>query len=226
MMRGALIAIALAVVIVVPGAQTAGTGTIVGHVTLTRKVGGTGLPSTIYQPRVVTNHASSSVPEIANVVVSLKNVVFRGALPVSHKKIRQEHEEFLPRVLAVTRGSTVDFPNGDPVFHNVFSLASAATFDLGRYPKGLSKTEAFTKAGLVKVYCHLHSQMSASILVLDHPYFTTPDDDGTFRLSNVPPGSYTIVGWHERVGERAASVVITEGQSTSVSLLLPVEDLP
>ena len=226
MIRGALIATALVVAIVTPGAQTAGTGTIVGHVTLTTRVRGTGLPATIYQPRVVTQHASAAVPEIAHVVVSLKDVVFRGALPVSHNEIRQEHEEFLPRVLAVTRGSTVDFPNGDPVFHNVFSLASAATFDLGRYPKGRSKTETFTKAGLVKVYCHLHSQMSAAILVLDHPYFTTPDDDGSFRLANVPPGTYTIVGWHERVGERAASVVVAAGQSTSVSLLLPVEDPP
>lgn len=226
MIRGALIATALVVAIVTPAAQTAGTGSIVGHVKLTTRVRGTGLPSTIYQPRVVTNHASAPIPEIAHVVVSLKNVVFRGVLPLSHHEIRQEHEEFLPRVLAVTRGSTVDFPNGDPVFHNVFSLASAATFDLGRYPKGRSKTATFSKAGLVKVYCHLHSQMSASILVLDHPYFARPDDDGTFRLPNVPPGTYTVVGWHERVGERAASVVVTAGESSSVSLLLPVEDLP
>lgn len=159
-------------------------------------------------------------------VVALKDVVFQGVLTTTRHSIRQEHEEFVPRVLAVTRGSTVDFPNADPIFHNVFSLASAARFDLGRYPMGQSKSATFPKAGLVKVYCHLHSQMSASILVLNHPYFTVPEIDGTFRLSNVPAGSYTIAGWHERVGERVKPVTVAAGQTTTVLLSLPIEDIP
>ncbi len=85
-------------------------------------------------------------------------------------------------MLAITRGSTVDFPNDDPIFHNVFSLSSAATFDLRRYPRGQSRSQTFAKAGIVKVYCNIHSHMSATILVMDNPYFTIPGLDGGFEL--------------------------------------------
>jgi plastocyanin len=226
MTRGVLAGFALLLLAVVPQAQVPAGGTIAGRVNLTTRVRSTALPSTIYQPRAVGTHEAPPIPEIRNVVVSLKNVAYRGVLPTSRHEIRQEHEEFVPRVLAVTRGSTVEFPNADPVFHNVFSLASAATFDLGRYPKGHSKRATLTKAGIVKVYCHIHSQMSASILVLDHPYFTVPETDGTFRLTGIPSGVYTIAGWHERVGERVVQVAVAEGRSASVTLFLPVEDGP
>ena len=96
----------------------------------------------------------------------------------------------MPRLVAITRGSTVEFPNADPYFHNVFSLSRGATFDLGRYPRGESRSRAFTKPGLVKVYCHLHSQMSASIMVFDHSHFThsrTPT--GTSRSPTCRPAS-------------------------------------
>jgi hypothetical protein len=164
------------------------------------------------------------MPEIRNVIVYLKGVTFPGTLPISHQEIRQENESFIPRVLAITRGSSVDFPNGDPFFHNVFSLSSAAAFDLGRYPAGKTQSWRFAKAGLVKVFCHIHSHMSASILVLDHPYFATPDVDGRFTLPNVPAGSYTVVGWHERVGERTHAARVDSGRTTTMELSLPVED--
>jgi plastocyanin len=106
----------------------------------------------------------------------------------------------------------------------VFSLSSAATFDLGRYPSGRSSSWRFTKAGLVKVYCHIHSHMSASILVLDHPYFAIPDIEGNFVLRGVPTGSYTVAGWHERVGERSHTVRVDPGQTVNVDLTLPVEE--
>jgi plastocyanin len=207
-----------------PVAQGPELGTIRGHVTLSH-VRGTALPSNAYSPRAVGTHQAPSTPEIKNVVVYLKGVTYRGPLEASHQQIVQENESFVPRVLAVTRGSTVDFPNADPVFHNVFSLSGAATFDLGRYPKGQSRARQFTKAGLVKVYCQIHSQMSASILVLDHPYFTVPDaPDGTFTIDHVPAGTYTIVGWHERVGERTARLQVQAGQTSSIEIALPVTD--
>jgi hypothetical protein len=87
-----------------------------------------------------------------------------------------------------------------------------------------SKSITLNKPGLVKVFSHIHSHMSATILVLDHPFFTTPRPDGTFTLDHVPPGSYTIVGWHERVGERTVHVDVRSGGPASVSLTLPVED--
>jgi hypothetical protein len=205
--------------------QTAA-GSITGRVTLTSRVRGTRLSSNVYTPRAVQPHDAAPVPEIKNVVVYLKNVKYTGPLPVSHAQIRQEHETFVPRVLAITRGSTVDFPNADPFFHDVFSLSSAASFDLGHYPPGQSRSQKFQKPGLVKVYCHIHSHMSASILVLDHPYFSIPDFDGSFTLPDVPPGRYTIVGWHERIGERAVSVNVEAGKAASVRLSLPIEDAP
>ena len=145
-------------------------------------------------------------------------------MPPVKGELRQEHETFLPHVLAITTGSTVAFPNDDPIFHNVFSLSSAASFDLRRYPKGQSRSQIFPKAGVVKVYCNIHSHMSATILVMDNPYFTIPARDGTFELANVPPGQYTLVGWHERVGERRAAVRVERGKITSVDLSLPVEE--
>ena len=129
-----------------------------------------------------------------------------GAAPETGtiREIVQEHEAFVPRVAAVTRGSTVSFPNADPIFHNVFSLSGAGPFDLGHYPS---------------------SQMSASIVVFDHPFFAAPDATGSFALRDVPPGQYTIVGWHERIGERTRPIEVIAGQSVDVTLSLPVEEL-
>lgn len=198
-------------------------GTIAGRVKLTTRVKGAALPSTAYPTRAVGTADTHLIPEIKNVVVYLKDVAFRGALAPANAQLRQEHETFAPHVVAVTRGSTVDFPNDDPIFHNVFSLSSAASFDLRRYPRGQSRSWQFTKPGIVKVYCHIHSHMSATILVLDHPYFTVPETDGTFTLANVPPGEYTVVGWHERVGERRAPVRVERGKTSTLDLSLPVE---
>src|SRR5204863_5113290 len=104
---------------------------------------------------------------------------------------KQQDETFVPHVLAMTRGSTVNFPHADPFFPNVFSLSTAASFNLGRYPQGQSKSQLFPRAGLVKVYCNIHSHMSAAIMVFDHPYFTIPEIDGAYELRNVPAGQYT-----------------------------------
>jgi plastocyanin len=224
-MRGALTVAASFALVAALAGQSPDSGTITGRVKLTSRVRGTPLPSNVYQPRSVANHDTIVVPEIKNVVIYLKDVKFKGVLQVSHQEIRQEHEAFVPRVVAITRGSTVDFPNADPFFHNVFSLSSASTFDLGRYPMGHLKSATLTNAGLVKVYCHIHSQMSASILVLDHPYFAMPELDGSFTIPHVPPGTYTIFGWHERIGERANVISVKPGSTASVDISLPVEDV-
>ena len=204
--------------------QSPESGRVAGHVTLTRRIKGSALPSTAYPTRAVGTSDTRAIPEIRNVVVYLKDVAFRAPPSAAKGVLRQEHEAFVPHVLPIMRGSTVEFPNDDPIFHNVFSLSSAASFDLRRYPRGQSRSQLFPKAGIVKVYCHIHSHMSATILVLDHPYFTTPGADGTFELPNVPPGEYTVVGWHERVGERRARVRVEGGMVATVDLSLPVED--
>jgi len=226
-MRGsapALASLLAAFLIASAAGQTPDTGSIAGHVTLTTKGPGRPLPSTAYPTRAVGAHDPTPLPNILNVVVYLKDVAFRGALPLTKAELRQTHETFVPHVLAITRGSTVEFPNDDPIFHNVFSLSSAATFDLRRYPKGQSRSQQFPKAGIVKVYCNIHSHMSATILVLDNPYFVIPSLDGNFDLPNVPPGQYALVGWHERVGERRVDVKVERGKTTTVDIALPVED--
>jgi plastocyanin len=209
-----------------PRAQAPDPGSISGRVTLTTRLKGRALPSTAYPTRAVGRGAHPAGPDIRDVVVYLKDPAVRSTPPTLKAELLQEHESFVPHVLAVTKGTTVDFPNGDPIYHNVFSLSGAGTFDLGRYPQGQSRSQKMAKAGIVKVFCHIHSQMSATILVFDHPYFTIPQESGSFELANVPPGSYTIVGWHERVGERTAGVRVERGRATTIDLSLPVEDPP
>jgi plastocyanin len=157
------------------------------------------------------------------VVVYLKDIPRAATLPAIRAQMRQEDEGFVPRLVAVTRGSTVEFPNADPYFHNVFSLSRGATFDLGRYPRGESRVRTFSRPGLVKVYCHLHSQMSASIMVFDHPHFAIPETDGHFTLADVPAGEYRLSAWHERIGESAKSIVVEAGRIVRVEFALPVE---
>jgi plastocyanin len=164
--------------------------------------------------------------EMSNVVVYLEP---RGdaprpeLAPPSHPaEMRQDEERFEPRMLAVTRGTTVSFPNDDDVYHNVFSLARARTFDLGRYPKGSTRTVRFERAGVVQVFCHIHADMSATVLVLDTPFFATPAADGRFRLDGVPPGDYTIVGWHERARPVRKRVRVVAGESARAALSIPL----
>ena len=180
------------------------------------------LPSGVYPSRRVGRPAPAA-SEISNVVVFLKEPPAHAEVTPMRATITQKDEAFVPRVVAVTRGSTVDFPNSDPFFHNVFSLSRGASFDLGRYPRGETKSKRFTTAGLVKVYCHIHSHMTASIMVFDHPYFRMPSADGAFTIDNVPPGSYQVVAWHERIGENASAVTVEAGRVARIEFALPVD---
>jgi plastocyanin len=160
--------------------------------------------------------------EIRNVVLYLQNAPATDAAPEAHASMRQDAERFAPHVLPVLRGTTVDFPNADDVFHNVFSLSSARTFDLGRYPKGSAKAVTFEKSGVVQVFCHIHSDMSAVILVLDNPYFTVPSPAGRYAIENVPPGEYTVIGWHERIKPVTRTVRVTAGETTKLDFNIPL----
>jgi plastocyanin len=223
MRRGLLYISALGLALAALGAgQLPETGRVIGRVRLTSKLPGKPMASTAYPRRAVGDHDAPSLPEIRNVVVYIKDAAYRGPLPARRAELRQEHETFIPHTVAITRGSSVDFPNGDPFFHNVFSLSRAANFNLGRYERGQSRAREFTKAGTIKVYCDIHSHMSAMVLVFDHPYFTIPELDGSFELPAVPAGQYTIVGWHERVGERIERIRVEAGKAASIELTVPV----
>jgi plastocyanin len=160
-------------------------------------------------------------PELKNVVIFFSDLP--GTKPAPMKaSIAQKDEQFAPHLVAVTAGSSVAFPNEDPFFHNVFSLSRGASFNLGRYPSGSSRTQTFNRPGIVKVFCEIHSHMSAVIRVFDHRWFTVPNDDGTFAIDDVPPGDHVLVAWHERIGERRDRVTIRAGTDTPINFTLPV----
>jgi len=134
-------------------------------------------------------------------------------------KLRQKGKSFSPRVLAVPVGSSVDFINEDPIFHNVFSLSPPSPFDLGLYRAGKSKTRTFNAPALYRVFCNIHPQMTAVILVVATPYITEADAAGNYRLE-LPPGRYRITAWSERSSEATAEVTVASTGTTAPELTL------
>jgi plastocyanin len=130
----------------------------------------------------------------------------------------QENQAFAPRVLAVAVGTEVDFPNRDAIYHNVFSLSPTQRFDLGKYPRGHSKQVRFGKPGLVHVFCDIHSNMEAFILVLPNAAFARPDAKGGFALPPLPAGEYTLVVWHPDFGEKRQRVTVPSDGDVRVAL--------
>ena len=202
-------------------APQAGAGRIEGLVRLVLPPA-SAVPSGVYPSRRISRPLPRAA-EISNVIVFLKNPPRRGEPAPMHATIEQKDEAFVPRVVAITRGSTISFPNADPFFHNVFSLSRGANFDLGRFPRGESPSRRFPNAGLVKVYCHIHSHMTASIMVFDHSYFRIPAADGTFTLDDVPAGTYQVSAWHERIGESVSTIRVESGRTAQVQFALPMD---
>jgi plastocyanin len=118
--------------------------------------------------------------------------------PAAHAQILQKNKKFSPHILAVTTGTTVDFPNNDPIFHNAFSNFEGKVFDIGLYPPGTSKSVRLDRPGVVRVFCNIHPTMSAVIAVLSTPYFAISKPNGRFEMPDVPPGEYTFHVMHER----------------------------
>jgi plastocyanin len=139
--------------------------------------------------------------------------------PSQHSTLDQKGLKFHPQVLPILAGTTVDFPNEDNLFHNVFSYSRPGEFDLGRYPMGDSRSVTFEHPGVVRVYCDIHSDMNATILVLDNPYFATPGDDGTFVISNIPEGKYTLNMWYARDLVLHRSITIGPADTVKLDLV-------
>ena len=168
------------------------------------------------------------MPAAHDVSDRLRSVVYlesapRGAFEPNepgHAVMDQREERFVPHVLAITTGTTVDFPNRDRFYHNVFSLSKPARFDLGRYAQGHSTSVRFDRPGIVRVFCDIHSHMNAFILVFSHPFFAVTDDEGRYRIENVPPGTYGVIAWNEGVSSEPKPVTIPDGGAAELEFTL------
>jgi plastocyanin len=139
-----------------------------------------------------------------------------GAPPGASAKMVQKDKTFTPHVLPILVGTSVDFPNFDPIFHNAFSNYNGQLFDVGLYPPGTSRRVRFARPGIVRVFCNIHANMSAVIVVLNTPYFVTTQKNGNFQLPDIPPGEYTLKFFHERATQATLDsltrrVTIAEG---------------
>jgi len=151
-------------------------------------------------------------PDLLRSVVYLESAP-RGAFETSdggRAVMDQRNETFVPHVLAVLTGTTVDFPNSDRFYHNVFSLSKTKNFDLGRYAAGHSRPVRFDRPGIVRVFCDIHSHMSAFILVFSHPFFALTDAEGRYSIDNVPPGTYGVVAWNEGTSSDPKTVTVPD----------------
>lgn len=157
----------------------------------------------------------------ADAVVSIEGAAGGGQPATAPKRamVDQRELKFIPRVTAVIAGTTVDFPNNDKTFHNVFSNSEAKKFDLGLYPSGQSRSVTFDKAGVVKILCNAHPHMEAYIVVKNHGYFTVADSRGNYTLSGVPLGKYRIEVWHPQFGTRTVPVeLVRQGEVLAINV--------
>jgi len=135
--------------------------------------------------------------------------------------VKQQGRKFVPELVAVTLGGKVNFPNADAFLHNVFSQSSSRKFDLGSFKKGETKTKEFPTPGAVDVYCNIHPEMAATILVLPNQRHTRAAADGTFSLDGVPPGTWTVFAYTRRATKPvSAKVTVTAGAETKIDLAI------
>ena len=156
--------------------------------------------------------------DLSDVVVFVEGVKARPR--PTRITMTMKGKSFVPRVVVVPVGGTVDFPNEDPIFHNVFSVSGDNRFDLDLYKRPKSGSWTFQHPGVVRVYCNIHPQMSAVVVVRDNPYFAKAAPDGAFSIPDVPPGRYTIKAWNERASEVGREIVVPAQGDVGASLTL------
>jgi plastocyanin len=197
-------------------------GTVVIEKKLTRR--SVTAPAPAYQRGVAVELNSKPIQdplafERSHVIVYLEG---KGpAIPSRDTSIEQQDRQFVPDLIVASVGSTVSFPNMDAIFHNVFSLSKPKSFDLGNYSKGQTRTVMFPVAGIVYVYCHLHPNMAASIVITPNQWSTKVNGDGRFRLPDVPPGKYVAVAWHKTAGFFRQQILVTENGAPPLRFVIP-----
>jgi plastocyanin len=162
-------------------------------------------------------------PGIAGIVVYLVPTVTSAVPAVSPLAAEMDQRDlrFVPRVIAVTPGSTVSFSNSDPVLHNVFHpLQRAGGFDLGTWPQGERRTFTFDEEGAFVIFCHVHPEMVAYVVVVASRYHAVTDENGRFRLDGVTPGTYRLRTWHRRLRTHDQLVSVVANGVARVDLSL------
>jgi plastocyanin len=211
------------------GQEALRSGEIRGKITITKSDDDLQKPPPV--DRYSTHRLAPSSPSGSTTLVSAKKLSEKAVVylesetvktqsfvpPTVHPILDQRDLTFHPQVLPIVVGTTVDFPNRDNLFHNVFSYSQPKEFDLGRYPTGESRSIRFDRPGVVRVYCDIHSHMNATILVLENPYFAVPDDQGVFVIKNVPNGVYVMKFWYGRDLAASQNVTIKNGEAVSVN---------
>lgn len=156
------------------------------------------LSATLAPAGTVEGRVTSAAPaDPANIVVSIDHVEGRFPAPSRPAVMDQRGLRFVPHVLPILVGTTVEFANSDPLSHNVFSISDAKRFNLGLYQRGTARQLRFDQAGVVQLLCNVHLEMSGFIVVLPNPYFARVNPDGTYRISGVPAGRHRVRAWKE-----------------------------
>jgi plastocyanin len=164
----------------------------------------------------VSGTVTSGGKRLANAVVWLESSVRLPPRETAPAVMDQRNLRFAPRVLAVQAGTTVDFPNSDRVFHNVFSFKDGKKFDLGLYPVGATKLVQFDRPGVSRLFCNIHPNMAAYVVAVDSPYYAVSEEDGTFVLPDVPPGSYTFHAWSPGAPDMRGAYVVDPGRPLEI----------
>jgi plastocyanin len=157
-------------------------------------------------------------PAVADVVVYILG--FNEPPTDKVTTIAQKGRKFVPGLVAITLGEKVEFPNFDPFLHNVFSQSPPRKFDLGSFPKGETKQISFPEAGVVDVYCNIHPEMAATIIVLPNRRHTVAGPDGRFVIDGVPPGDWTVFAFVRRAKPVSARVSVKPGADATVDLTI------
>ncbi|MFQ5662640.1 MAG: methylamine utilization protein [Terriglobia bacterium] len=146
--------------------------------------------------------------DLSNFVISVEDIEGSFPAPPEPAVMDQKDLRFLPHVLVIQVGTQVEFPNSDPVAHNVFSISDAKRFNLGLYQRGTVRRVKFDQPGIVELLCNVHLEMSAYIVVVKNPYFARTGADGRFRIAGVPPGRHRLRGWHERLAAHEQEIEV------------------
>jgi plastocyanin len=237
LVRHGAVRVLLPIVIMLPmAAGWAFAADITGTITVKQKLTRPSVtaPVSMYErgPAVELGEDAESDPlaaEKARVVIWVEGPAREAAtVPAASApaSMRQINRRFDPDIVVVPMGSSVTFPNLDPIFHNVFSLSKPKSFDLGNYPKGDTRTVVFPKPGIVYVNCRLHPNMIGAVVVTPNQWYAKAGEDGQFTLRDLTAGTYTVVAWHKSAGFFRKEVQVVKDRDSVVDFVIPLDVKP